>query len=188
MRVTSICLGALATNCYLVEFDGTTVLIDPAEDSNRLRSFVGNRKIDLVVNTHGHSDHTGGDWAFDGAKVLVHRADRSLLASAQPNHPPIDRYIDEGDEIAEGLTVLHTPGHSPGSVVLLGDGVLFSGDLLFAGSIGRTDLPGGSAEGIVESLRRIVGLVGDRVVYPGHGAGTTLESERRTNPFLQGLR
>lgn len=188
MRVTSICLGSLATNCYLIEAPGATVLIDPAVDSPRLRLFVGDRRVDLVVNTHGHFDHTGGNWAFEGAEVLLHRADLPFLSSAYPTHPPIDRTIDEGDEIIDGVTVLHTPGHSPGSVVLLGDGVLFSGDLLFAGSIGRTDLPGGSPEKMVESLRRIVGLRDEYTVYPGHGDVTTLEAERRANPFLLGLR
>ena len=105
-----------------------------------------------------------------------------------PDHGPIDQYLAEGDEIVAGLTVLHTPGHSPGSIVLLGDGALFAGDLLFAGSIGRTDLPGGSPREMDASLRRIVGLPGDMTVYPGHGGVTTLEAERESNPFLVSVR
>jgi len=163
MKVRSICLGPLSTNCYLIEVDGKRILIDPAEGGEPLRSFVGEGGVDLVVNTHGHFDHTGGDWEFD-------------------------RTIDEGDEIASGLRVIHTPGHSPGSIVLVGDGVLFVGDLLFAGSIGRTDFPGGSQEDMLRSLLRLIRLPGDYLIYPGHGPVTRLERERRENPFLTGLR
>lgn len=184
MRVSSICLGPLATNCYLVEMDGMTVLIDPAEDSEAVSSFLGDASVDVVVLTHGHFDHVGGAWACDGAEAMMHEADLPYVDHFYPDHPPIDRYLHEGDEIVAGLTVLHTPGHSPGSIVLLADGVLFAGDLLFAGSIGRTDLPGGSPREMGESLRRIVGLPGDLTVYPGHGQATTLGRERGTNPFL----
>lgn len=190
MRVESICLGSLATNCYLMSVDGVTVLIDPAEASETLFSFIGERKVDLVVNTHGHFDHVGGDWKLQeqGAQVLLHRGDLPFVDRFYPDHPSIDRYLKEGDEIAGVLRVLHVPGHSPGSVVLVGNGVLFSGDLLFAGSIGRTDFPGGSVEEMRESLRRILALPEDYRVYPGHGETTTLKKERRENPFLLGLR
>lgn len=187
MRVASICLGPLATNCYLVEHGGCALLIDPAEDSPALRTLIGNGRIDWIINTHGHHDHTGGDWAFPGVPVRIHAADLPFLEETHPDHPPIGRALEEGEHVIDGLTVLHTPGHSPGSVVLVGDGVLFAGDLLFAGSIGRTDLPGGSVEEIVASLRRVVRLPGDYTVYPGHGEATTLELERRCNPFLVGL-
>jgi len=190
MRVESICLGQLATNCYLVSVNGVTVLIDPAEPSEPLFSFIGNRKIDLVVNTHGHFDHIGGNWALQtkGSQVLIHQKDLQFVDRFYPDHPPIDRYLKEGEEIAGILRVLHVPGHSPGSVALVGDGVLFSGDLLFAGSIGRTDLPGGSIKEMRRSLRQILALPGDYRVYPGHGGITTLEKERKTNPFILSLR
>jgi len=183
MRIESICLGPLATNCYLVESGGMTLLIDPAEDSDRLRSFLDGRRVDFVVDTHGHFDHVGGNWAANGAPVCCHEADLPYLDHAHPGHPPVDRYLKDGDELS-GLRVLHTPGHSPGSIVLAGDHVLFVGDLLFAGSVGRTDLPGGSPRRMAESLRRIARLPGEYTVYPGHGPPTTLERERRTNPFL----
>jgi len=188
MKVRSICLGPLSTNCYLIEVDGKRILIDPAEGGEPLRSFVGEGGVDLVVNTHGHFDHTGGDWEFPDARVLIHPSDIPLLDSAYPGHPPVDRTIDEGDEIASGLRVIHTPGHSPGSIVLVGDGVLFVGDLLFAGSIGRTDFPGGSQEDMLRSLLRLIRLPGDYLIYPGHGPVTRLERERRENSFLTGLR
>jgi glyoxylase-like metal-dependent hydrolase (beta-lactamase superfamily II) len=104
-----------------------------------------------------------------------------------PQHPPFQRLLRDGEELAEGVRVLHTPGHSPGSVVLALDGVLLTGDLLFAGSVGRTDLPGGSDEEMDRSLRKLLALSGEAVVYPGHGEATTLERERRRNPFLRGL-
>ena len=188
MRVSSVCLGPLATNCYRVEIGGRTVLIDPAEDSEALASFLGDATVDAVVLTHGHFDHVGGAWACDGTTVMIHRADLPYVDRFFPDHRPFDRFLDEGEEIVDGLRVLHTPGHSPGSVVLLADGALFAGDLLFAGSIGRTDLPGGSPREMEKSLRRIGGLPGDPIVYPGHGPATTLDRERETNPFLAGIR
>ena len=188
MRVTSVCLGSLATNCYLVETLGGTALIDPAEPGERLRSFVGDRAIEYVVNTHGHFDHIGGNWEFPKAEVCLHPADLSYVDHAFPEHPPMDRLLTDGEEIVPGLTVLHTPGHSPGSIVLVGDCVLFSGDLLFASSIGRTDFPGGCWEEMASSLRRILDLPGEYAIYPGHGEATTLERERSANPFLRNLR
>jgi len=187
MRVQSVCLGPLATNCYLAEHAGRTLLIDPAEDSPALRAFIGDLKVDWILNTHGHFDHTGGDWAFPGVPVRMHAADLVFLEEEHPDHPRLGAFLEDGEEIVDGLTVLHAPGHSPGSVVLVGEGVLFAGDLLFAGSIGRTDLPGGSVDEMVASLRRIVRLRGDYTVYPGHGETTTLDLERRCNPFLVGL-
>jgi hydroxyacylglutathione hydrolase len=187
MRVSSICLGPLATNCYLVELNGASVLIDPAEDSEVLLSFLANAFVDAVVLTHGHFDHVGGAWACDGARVMMHEADLPYVDHFCPDHRPIDRTLDEGEEVVAGLRVLHTPGHSPGSIVLIADGELFAGDLLFAGSIGRTDLPGGSPREMDESLRRIARLPGDLTVYPGHGEATTLQRERETNPFLVAL-
>lgn len=186
MQIESICLGALATNCYLVSANGTTIIIDPAEPSAPLHSLIGTRKVDLVVNTHGHFDHVGGDWVLreQGARIRLHQADLPYVDHYYPNHPPIDACLEDGEEIAGILRVLHVPGHSPGSIVLVGEGVAFSGDLLFAGSIGRTDLPGGSMEDMRESLRRLLALPGNTRVYPGHGEATTLEKERRTNPFL----
>ncbi len=188
MHVASCCLGPLATNCYLIERNGVRVLIDPAEPSPELEAWVGDRSIDAVVLSHGHFDHIGGAWCWEGVPVMMHAADLPFVDEAHPHHPPIDRTIDEGDEIVGGLHVLHTPGHSPGSLVLAVEDALFVGDLLFAGSIGRTDLPGGSPAAMEASLQRVAGLDGDRTVYPGHGGPTTLGRERATNPFLRSIR
>ncbi len=186
MRVEKVVLGDLATNCYLIETAEATILIDPAVHDARLREFLDGKKVDLVVNTHGHFDHVGGDWALKekGAKLYIHRADLSFVDEYYPGHPQFDFYIEEGDEIA-GLRVIHTPGHSPGSVTLMGDGILFTGDLLFAGSIGRTDFPGGSWADMRRSLARLLSLGEDFLIYPGHGPRTRLSTERKMNPFLQ---
>ncbi len=188
VRVERVVLGKLATNCYLVDSGETTVLIDPAVYDERLRAFLHGRKVDFVVNTHGHFDHVGGDWALkkSGAQLFIHRADLRFVDEFYPGHPPFDRYIGDGDEIA-GLHVIHTPGHSPGSITLIGDGALFTGDLLFAGSIGRTDFPGGSGVDMRRSLARILSLSADFRVYPGHGPYTRLSTERRVNPYLREL-
>jgi hydroxyacylglutathione hydrolase len=189
MRVEKICLGELSTNCYLVNADGLTILIDPAEYCEKLTSFIGNRQVDLVINTHGHFDHIGGNWQLQkaGAKLLIHEEDLPLVDSFYPDHPPFDRYIVDGETLPGGFRVIHTPGHSPGSIVLVKDDMLFVGDLLFAGSIGRTDFPGGSITKMNLSLSNIVSLPGDYRVYPGHGPSTTLKRERRTNPYLTSL-
>jgi glyoxylase-like metal-dependent hydrolase (beta-lactamase superfamily II) len=186
MRVETICLGELATNCYLIDTDSVTILIDPAQPGDGLTSFLSGRRVDLVINTHGHFDHIGGDWELQrsGAQLLIHRADLSLVDRSYPDHPPFDRYIEEGEILPGGLRVMHTPGHSPGSIVLVGDGVLFVGDLLFAGSIGRTDFPGGSMKEMNRSLARLLSLPGDYRIYPGHGPETSLGRERRANPYL----
>jgi len=188
MRVSSACLGPLATNCYLIELDSTTLLVDPADASPGLAAFIGERTIDAVVLTHGHFDHIGGAWAAGEAAVFMHAEDLGLLDEYSPDHGPIDIFLSDGDCVAPGIDVLHLPGHSPGSIALKIEDALFVGDILFAGSIGRTDLPGGSMKMMSESLRRLVDLEGDYDVYPGHGPATTLNCERDTNPYLRMMR
>jgi len=186
MRVETICLGELATNCYLVNADQLTILIDPAQYSQSLISFIGNRHVDFVINTHGHFDHVGGNWELQksGAKLLIHNEDLPIVDHFYPDHPPFDRYITDGETLPGGFHVIHSPGHSPGSVILVKDNMLFVGDLLFAGSIGRTDFPGGSASKMRKSLKHLISITEDYHIYPGHGPSTTLSKEKRTNPYL----
>ena len=188
MHISSACLGSLATNCYLVELDSGILLIDPAEDSPGLRSLIDGRSIDLVVLTHGHFDHVGGAWAVGAPIIAMHRDDLPFVDHAYPNHNEIHRFVEDGDELLPGVEMLHLPGHSPGSIALKIEDALFVGDVLFAGSIGRTDLPSGSMKVLSESLRRLIALPGDFDVYPGHGDFTTLNCERQMNPYLRMMR
>ncbi|MCI2424906.1 MBL fold metallo-hydrolase [Candidatus Acetothermia bacterium] len=190
MKIELLPLGNLWTNCYLLRSDDLVIIIDPAATTNELFKLIGTRGIDMIINTHGHFDHVGGNSVLKkkyGAKILLHRADLPLFRATVPPEVEVDRFIDEGDKIgtgAETLEVLHMPGHSPGSIILVGAGVIFCGDLIFAGSIGRTDFPGGSSRDMTASLQRLAALPGDYTLYPGHGPTTTLSKERALNPFL----
>jgi hydroxyacylglutathione hydrolase len=188
MRVTSACLGPLGTNCYLIERDSKSLLVDPAEDSEALHALIGERSVDIVVLTHGHFDHVGGAWAVKASEILMHSDDLPFVDRFFPDHGAIDRYVEEGDEVLPGVAVLHLPGHSPGSIALRIEDNLFVGDVLFAGSIGRTDLPGGSTAAMTASLKRLSALSEDLTIYPGHGETTTLRVERETNPYLRMVR
>jgi len=187
-------LGSYQTNCYMAWGDGSDscVLIDPGyEPEYLLEQLSSNRKtLAAILLTHGHFDHVGG------VKELVAETGCSVYLCEHEKLAPMltngmlyysDTY-KEGDILnLAGLTlqVLHTPGHTPGSVCLLCEDVLFSGDTLFAGTCGRTDLPGGSYQEIVQSLARLAALPGDPKVLPGHGSASTMERERRMNPFMQ---
>lgn len=188
MNVRSACLGPLGTNCYLVEHPEWTLLIDPAEGGPALDALIGTHTVDWIVLTHGHFDHVGGAWAVPAARVAMHKADLPFVEQAVADHGSVDRWLVEGDDWLPGVAVLHLPGHSPGSVALQIGNALFVGDVLFARSVGRTDLPGGSPTAMMQSLKRLASLSGDLEIYPGHGEITTLEIERRTNPYLQALR
>ncbi len=188
MKIESLPLGNLWTNCYLLRADDLVIIIDPAAESDELFQLIGTRGVDMIINTHGHFDHVGGNSILKekyGAKILLHQADAALFRETVPPEVEVDQFIDEGDKIGAGtLEVLHMPGHSPGSIILVGTGVIFCGDLIFAGSIGRTDFPGGSSRDMTTSLQRLAALPGDYTLYPGHGPTTTLAKERAMNPFL----
>jgi glyoxylase-like metal-dependent hydrolase (beta-lactamase superfamily II) len=205
MKYELVVVGALETNCYLVYCEETRAcaVIDPGADAEKIIAAIADLELKpaVVLNTHGHVDHVGANSDIVrkyGAPLAIHRADTgmlkvsdyielSLLLGAKDSPAP-DRLLADGDEVEFGLAslrVIHTPGHTPGSVGFVHGGLLFSGDTLFCGGVGRTDLPGGSWKEIERSIReRILNLPGETVVLPGHGPRTTVEQERLSNPFL----
>jgi glyoxylase-like metal-dependent hydrolase (beta-lactamase superfamily II) len=178
-------------------------VIDPGGDADRILITLArdNLRCLYIINTHGHFDHSADNKRLKevtGAQLLIHPADASMILNQSTgggmwglhvdNSPPPDRYLKEGDIITLGdisLKVLHTPGHSPGGISLVTDKIVFVGDTLFAGSIGRTDFPGGDHEGLIRHVREKIFTLGDDVVvYPGHGPKTTVGREKKTNPFF----
>ena len=194
MKIHTLVLGELDTNCYLVEGrDGHAVVIDPAARGEAVAQWLEENglTLDAVFLTHAHFDHLGGlkDLCrITGAPAYLHAADRAIVDVMSHGRMTDDPLPYPATVEAAGLTfqILHTPGHSPGSVCLLTEGVLFSGDTLFAGTCGRTDLPGGSPEEMECSLRRLARLTDNCDVLPGHGSPSTLSWELKTNPCLRG--
>jgi len=195
MFVKMFTVGMFWTNCFIVGDTQTeeAIVIDPGFDNaseakNILKEIERNKfRVKFIVNTHGHHDHTDGNKMMKeatGAPILIHEYDAPLL-----HNPKADKTLCEGDTIEFGevkLRVLHTPGHTKGSIALLDVNAVFSGDTLFAGGIGRCDPPEGSFEEIMNSIRNKLLILPDHVkVYPGHGEVTTIGEERRSNPFLQ---
>lgn len=193
MTYTSVTVGLIQTNCYLV-YDETTkaaVVIDPGDELGKIQRLLQRLELRVlgILLTHGHFDHVGAARALaeeTGAPVYLHRGDLELPTRWR-GRLYADHFYDEGDRLDfEGLSfqVLHTPGHTPGGVCLRCGALLFTGDTLFAGACGRTDL-GGSWPQLAASLRRLAALEGNCTVLPGHGEASTLEEEREGNPYMQ---
>ncbi len=206
MRIETFPMGAFQVNSYLLwcEDTGACVVVDPGDEPERLLARLdGTGAVpSLILNTHGHLDHVAGNAALKArtaAPILMHPDDGFLIDAFEEQaaafglrltRPPApDGPLLEGDEMRFGncvLRVRRAPGHSPGHVVLVADADVISGDVLFAGSIGRTDLPGGDLATLLRSIDDVLVPLGDAMrVHPGHGPATTIGAERRTNPFLQ---
>ena len=199
MKVKVLCVGPIGTNCYILEDEeaGLAAVIDPGDEADKILKALREDgvTVEYILLTHGHYDHTTAvpelHKALPQAKIYIHRADANGAGNQLfPLAGQVEglRYYDEGDELKLGtltIQVLHTPGHSKGSVTLKVADVLFCGDTLFAGSCGRTDFAGGSYAEIMDSLKRLGELEGDFYVCPGHDITSTLERERRSNPFLR---
>ena len=210
MILRQIRLTKMATFCYLIgdESSKTCAVVDPAFETERILGEADRLgcKIESIINTHGHSDHTAGNKAVreaTGARIFIHAADACRLGSllhstvcrilGGKGSPPAEVLLQDNDTITIGdvrLTVLQTPGHTPGSICLYTTGHIFTGDTLFVGAVGRTDLPGGSQKQLSASIhKKIYTLPGDTVVWPGHDYGpalsSTVQREKETNPFTR---
>lgn len=200
-------VGPLGVNCCLLgcEETGQGIVVDPGGDVDRILIAIQKRNLTIrtIINTHGHFDHVGGNRQLKdatAAELLIHQADEPMLSrvaavagmygmSAQ-NSPAPDRFLEDGIVVEFGshsLQVIHTPGHTPGGccLYLVSEQLLISGDTLFADGVGRTDLPGGSHEQLVNSIRsKLFTLPDQTVVWPGHGPSTTIGHEKHHNPYL----
>ncbi|UCC83167.1 MAG: MBL fold metallo-hydrolase [Gemmatimonadota bacterium] len=208
MKILGFAVGPLQANAYLAICEETRrcALVDPGAEAERLLAAAANQgaQIDSILLTHAHLDHIGGVAAAKretGVPIYLHTADAELYRAAPiqargfglqlEEQPEPDRELEDGQilEVGEGkLEVRHTPGHSPGHVCLVGDGFALVGDCVFAGSIGRTDLPGGDYRTLMDSINeKLLTLPDETTLYSGHGPETTVGRERRTNPFLTGV-
>ena len=210
MDIKQICLAKMATFCYLIgdRKSKTCALIDPAFETDRILEMAKENgyRITHLINTHAHSDHTAGNGAIKaatGAKICIHELDAQRLEKflnktfsrmlGGKGSPRPDVLLKDNDVINIGeihLNILHTPGHTPGGICLYAQGHIFTGDTLFVGAVGRTDLPGGSLKLLLASIReKIYTLPADTIVWPGHDYGplpsSTVQQEIDTNPFTR---
>ena len=192
MNIQKLTLGLYQTNTYLLANDTEAVVIDPGYEADTILDTLAGKTLKAILLTHGHFDLVGAVKvlvAETGCKVYIHAADLSLPPMITAGQLYYTHTYAEGDTVCpiEGaeLHVLHTPGHTPGSVCLLLGDQMFSGDTLFEGSCGRMDLPGGDQLQMHQSLNRLVSLQADYHVHPGHGGSTTLAAEKRYNPYMR---
>jgi glyoxylase-like metal-dependent hydrolase (beta-lactamase superfamily II) len=198
MQIEAFPVGNLQTNCYVVSDPQTkeALIIDPGFDytyeAKQVTDYIEKEKLKItcILNTHGHHDHIGGDNYLQkkyGVPVYIHAEDKHYLTKRTENMHLDITLLKDGEILrfgAESLKVMHTPGHSTGSICLVSDSLVFSGDTLFAGGIGRTDFEGGSDEDMAQSLKKLMQLPEKFLVYPGHYESTTIGKEKGFNPFF----
>jgi len=202
MLVKRFVVGPIAANCYVLAHPGTkeACLIDPGADPETMKGFLKKEKLELkfIINTHGHGDHIAANGSFR-VPIYIHSLDKDFLTDPDKNlssmfffrlkSPEASGLLKDGQILALGglsLEILHTPGHTPGSISIKVGNAVFTGDTLFRSSVGRTDLDHGDEKKLYESIRgKLLTLDDDVLVYPGHGDASTIGEERRTNPFLQ---
>lgn len=208
MILEKLVVGPVQTNCYIIGCDKTHkgVVIDPGADGEKILETVKKLrlKINYIINTHAHIDHIEANKYLKnktGAEICMHHADKKMLLDSTLNlsymlyptkessFPTPDILLDENDKIEAGkikLSVIHTPGHTPGGICLLTDKYIFTGDTLFAGSIGATELPLANHDTLINSIKtKLLNLPDDLKIYPGHGSPSKLGTEKKENPFLQ---
>ena len=205
LTIRSFAVMPFDENCYVVSDDtGEGVVIDPGGMASTILEYIREAKLSIkaVLNTHGHCDHIGADDAIRDATeapLYIHKEDAPMLGDVKLNLSafmglralarPAEHLLSEGDKISFGqseMEVIHTPGHTVGGVCFVGDGVVFTGDTLFAGSIGRSDFPGGSEVELIGNIKkRLLVLPDDMKVYSGHGPSSEIGWERVRNPYLQ---
>lgn len=199
--IKKLVVGGMKANCYIIGDPKTkdAFIIDPGGDYPKIKAIIDKHRLNAraIINTHGHIDHISAN-RYLNMPIWIHEEDASFLRDSRKNlsslfgfnlkSPAATRLLVEGEVLNVGettLEVIHTPGHTPGSICLKSDGILFTGDILFCGGIGRSDFPHGSEEDLIDSLKHKVLVHSDNtIVYPGHGPATTIGQEKRSNQFL----
>lgn len=203
MLIRNIAVGPLQANCFIIgdETSRQAIVIDPGDEPDLIMDFINGNglKVSYIVCTHGHFDHVGAVADIKiktGAKVVIHKDEIEIYHAARDmaafwgyeveRLPEPDMLVDDGDRITIGgvsFAILHTPGHSPGGICLYGEGIVVTGDTLFAGSVGRTDFYGGDMHKLRESFNKLMSLPEGTKILPGHGPDSTIGIEKRDNPF-----
>jgi glyoxylase-like metal-dependent hydrolase (beta-lactamase superfamily II) len=204
MIIKTLIVGALENNCFIIADDNTkeALVVDPGDEPDRILELITTNNFDVryIVCTHAHFDHVGAISEIKektGAKIAIHRDELEIYKAARDQAafwgyeldplPEPDVFVSEGDKLEIGnlrFDILHTPGHSPGGICLYGEGILITGDTLFAGSVGRTDFYGGDMERLKESFKRLISLADEVRVFSGHGPESTIGKEKAGNLFL----
>ncbi len=204
MKIICLTVGELQTNCYIIFEENTKncIIIDPGAEGERIEKEIKRKGLNVlgIINTHAHPDHISANGYLKkvfSCPIYIHYLDAGMLKNSKNNIisflyfgnfevPPADEYIKE-QKLKIGnfeFDIIHTPGHTPGSICLVGNSFILTGDTLFCGSVGRCDLPGGDEKKLTESLKKLMKLPSDYIIYPGHGPECTIAGELEHNPFV----